>query len=305
MTSLFPDLNALTTKAAPKGMSTKSPLRYPGGKTRAVKILSALMPEDVLADTDKHVIAPFVGGGSFELWLTSQGKTVKAFDIFAQLAVFWSQCDTDPGSLTAELRTTKATGVDSDLFKQLQGELRAFEAAPDSSQLTKLEIATKFFAVNRCSFSGSTLSGGFSKQAAAGRFTESSILKVEQWNNPLFSVEHADAFTVLEDPELIEGADFMFLDPPYMLGKTKDKLYGDKGSTHDGFDHERLKSTLDTLSSKGIRFILTYNDSEEIRELYRDYHAVGTEWAYGMNQSKKSSEIILTNYDVASPASRP
>ena len=46
-------------------VSHRSVLRYPGGKYRARKILYNEMPENV--DT---VLSPFLGGGSFELYLT-------------------------------------------------------------------------------------------------------------------------------------------------------------------------------------------------------------------------------------------
>jgi hypothetical protein len=36
-----------------------------------------------------------------------------------------------------------------------------------------LQQAIQFFILNRCSFSGSTLSGGFSQEASNGRFTPS------------------------------------------------------------------------------------------------------------------------------------
>lgn len=292
MTSLFPGLDDAVK------LSTKSPLRYPGGKTRAIKVLSTLVPHDVLDSPDSFVLSPFVGGGSFELWLTAQGKPVQGYDVFSQLAVFWNQCQHHPEELSAALTALHAQGVGSETFKRFQTDLRAYEVSPGDTHLTDLEVATRFFVVNRCSFSGSTLSGGFSQQSATGRFTESSIEKVRHWNNPKFTVERGDAFDVLSSSETVSGADFLFLDPPYMLGKTKDKLYGDKGSTHDGFDHERFKETLDTVSSSGTRFLLTYNDSEEIRELYRDYVLIDTSWTYGMNASKKSSELIVTNYEI-------
>ena len=294
MTSLFPGLSDAAQKTTQ--LSVKSPLRYPGGKTRAIKTLAALVPDDVIDNTDAHILSPFVGGGSFELWLTAQGKTVRGFDAFAQLAVFWNQCQHRPQELSAALSALQKPGLGSETFKSFQADLRAYEASPDDSALTELEVATRFFAVNRSSFSGSTLSGGFSSQAAEKRFTASSVEKVAQWHNPRFIISHGDAFDILDDSALIAGTDFVFLDPPYALGGAKDKLYGDNGSTHSGFDHPLLKQKLDALDAQGIRFLLTYNDSEDIRSLYADYHLLSTSWAYGMNASKKSSELIIANY---------
>ena len=47
-------------------MNNKSPLRYPGGKTRACKIIE----QELLKRTDitkySRIVSPFFGGGSFE-----------------------------------------------------------------------------------------------------------------------------------------------------------------------------------------------------------------------------------------------
>jgi len=74
-----------------------------------------------------------------------------------------------------------------------------------------------------------------------------------------------------------------------MLGKKADKLYGDKGSTHSGFDHDGLHSLL----TKRSNWVLSYNDCDDIRDLYRDYNIVEAKWSYGMNKSKKSSELLI------------
>jgi DNA adenine methylase len=38
---------------------------------------------------------------------------------------------------------------------------------------------------------------------------------------------------------------------------------------------------------------MSYNDCEAIREMYDGYEIIEAEWAYGMNKSKESSEILI------------
>ena len=38
---------------------------------------------------------------------------------------------------------------------------------------------------------------------------------------------------------------------------------------------------------------MTYNNCDYIRNLYKDYIIIDANWSYGMNASKKSSEIII------------
>ena len=58
-----------------------------------------------------------------------------------------------------------------------------------------LQQATFFFILNRTSFSGSTLSGGFSKEATKKRFTKSSIQRVKN-----LSLEEVEFFNMDFEP---------------------------------------------------------------------------------------------------------
>ena len=80
----------------------------------------------------------------------------------------------------------------------------------------------------------------------------------------------------------------LFLDPPYYLQKAS-KLYGKNGDMHESFDHEGLFKVLDNTSN----WVLCYNDCPYIRKLYTEYTIIAVDWSYGMNKTKKSSEILI------------
>ena len=65
--------------------------------------------------------------------------------------------------------------------------------------------------------------------------------------------------------------------------------YGNKGDTHVDFDHQGLHKLL----TNRDRWIMSYNDCEQIREMYKNYEIREASWTYGMNKSKESSEIII------------
>ena len=85
----------------------------------------------------------------------------------------------------------------------------------------------------------------------------------------------------------------MFLDPPYNLEK-KSKLYGNNGDMHETFNHKLLFELLQTCEN----WILTYNNCDYIRNLYKDYIILDMNWKYGMNKSKNSSEIIIISKSI-------
>ena len=61
----------------------KSPLRYPGGKSKACKIIESEITKYIDLKNYKTLISPFFGGGSFEFYLQNKyDYTVLANDKF-------------------------------------------------------------------------------------------------------------------------------------------------------------------------------------------------------------------------------
>lgn len=174
-------------------------------------------------------------------------------------------------------------------------DLYAFLCA-ELFNFSKLERAAAFFILNRITFSGTSLSGGYSQGSFDGRFTESSIQRVVNvapllknvkiTNTDYSDILHADGENV-----------FIFLDPPYYTA-TKSALYGDSGKLHKNFDHERFANEVKSCNHK---WMITYDDCDYIRELYKDYKIIPFELMYGMrNVSKnaimKGNEVVILNY---------
>jgi DNA adenine methylase len=148
-----------------------------------------------------------------------------------------------------------------------------------------VERAAAFFVLNRSSFSGTTSSGGMSP--GHPRFTQSAIDRLRTFHADNFHVECSDYRDVI--PKHDDA--FLYLDPPYMNGQA---LYGIKGDTHKGFDHRALADLL----NKRERWIMSYNDSLEIRELYKEQPILSVEWIYGMSKNKQSNEILILSRDL-------
>lgn len=261
--------------------SVQSVLRYPGGKYRARKILEAH-----ITPTINSILSPFFGGGSFELYISGKGTKITGYDKFFVLANLWEQLSANPTTLSQKLQSLLGQ-VDSPLFKEFQAELAQIERQGFTDE--PVDTAAKFLIVNRCSFSGATLSGGFSKESARTRFTQSIINRVRDWDNPLVEVKCGDVFDILEEPVM---EDLLFLDPPYLLEEKKNRLYGISGNMHKDFNHSLFR---DKVVETDKPFLLTYNNTEEVRELWKNFEIVEAAWAYGMNNSKQSSEIIVKN----------
>lgn len=254
-------------------VKNKSPLRYPGGKTRAIKILSDVIKRKY--KEKKVLLSPFFGGGSLELVLHGEYNVVKGNDLFSPLIVFWKVVQTRPNELSRLVCSMMP--VSKEDFHTYRKKIT--ETNDD------LRIAALYFIINRCSFSGSTFCGGFSQQAAEKRLTLSSVERLEKvdLSNIVFSNMDVEEF-LKQNPETNDT--FLYADPPYYISSY---IYGKDGDLHISFDHEKFAS----LMKKRRDWILCYNDCEFIRNLYDGCRIENVSWSYGMNKTKKSSEILI------------
>jgi len=254
---------------------TTSPLRYPGGKTRACKKLDEIFINNFT--NIKTIISPFIGGGSFELYLMNKyNVNIIANDKFKPLYSFWNTCKLNKIKLYNILNT--CTSITKEQFIQYRNIIMTEE--------DELKQAYYYFIINRCSFNGSTLSGGFSQEASIKRFTKSSIEKINTNCLDKFSISNKDFEDFLLNNNNNES--LLFLDPPYYL-EVGSKLYGFSGDMHETFDHKKLYYILSSRNN----WMMTYNDCKYIRDLYKDFIIMDVDWSYGMNKSKKSSEIVI------------
>ena len=264
----------------------KSPLRYPGGKSRAVKIISPIIPE---FDEFRE---PFVGGGSIFVYLKQKfpDKTYWINDLYPNLFHFWKQTQQDIDKLIEQVYNWRNEFENGkELHRYLLENIETFD---------DLKKASAFFVFNRITFSGTSESGGFSKAAYEKRFTISSIDRVKLLSSILndTNITNYDYQDVIEK----EGKNvFIFLDPPY-FSATKSALYGKNGNMHKTFDHERFANVLKKTNHK---WLITYDDSEYIKDLFS--FANINEWnlTYGMrnvnkNGNQKGKELFISNYEL-------
>jgi DNA adenine methylase len=252
-------------------LSDKSLLRYPGGKTRGIEAITQYFPSNI-----KEMCSPFFGGGSIELFLASKGIKVYGYDIFKPLTEFWQCVVENPNELAEAVE--QFFPLPKKLFYELQEKQRAFK--------TKLERAAVYYVLNRSSFSGATLSGGMSPQHP--RFTRSSIERLRKFYNPNICVNQLD----FRKSILLHKRIFLYLDPPYLI---ESSLYGKKGNAHKDFNHQALCGIL----KKRDNWIMSYNDCEELRDLYAGFKILKPIWKYGMSNNKSSREILIFSNDLA------
>ena len=272
----------------------KTPLRYPGGKSRAVTKMEKYFP-----DLRNYVEfrEPFIGGGSVALHISKKYPNLKIWvnDLYEPLVNFWTNLQKCGVELKDQLLDYKLTHNDPDSARELFNNSKdVINKASESS----IDRAVAFYIVNKCSFSGLTESSSFSSQASNSNFSVRGIEKlpgyseiITNWNITNYSYDYIMEQQIHDDL-------FVYLDPPYDI---KDNLYGHKGSTHKGFDHDKFASDCNKYT---ISMMISYNSDQLVKDRFKtgwtaaEFDLTYTMRSVGeyMRDQKVRKELLLMNY---------
>ena len=271
--------------------SLKTPLRYPGGKSRAVPKLFKYFPD---MSNIKEYREPFLGGGSVAIAITKQYPDIDIWvnDLYEPLYNFWVELRDNGDYLHDQLKQLKSKYPDQGSAKGLF--LDAKEIVTDENQKDK-DRAVAFYIINKCSFSGLTESSSFSPQASDSNFSMRGIEKLPDYSTLItnWKITNLSYEQLLSDNKQT----FIYLDPPYDI---RSNLYGKRGSMHKGFDHDVFASDCDRFISPQL---VSYNSSQLVCERFKGWEAGQFDHTYTMrsvgtymNDQQERKELVLSNY---------
>ena len=273
----------------------KTPLRYPGGKSRAVKKMAEFFP---LFSDYKEFREPFLGGGSVALYISQMYPHLDIWvnDLYEPLYNFWRELQENGDEIRSQLVQLKQRHPDPASAKVLFLESKEY-LGNDPRRTNATARAVAFYIVNKCSFSGLTESSSFSKQASDSNFSMRGIDKLPYYRQIIKDWK----ITNLSYEELMtddKGA-FVYLDPPYEI---KSNLYGKKGNMHKGFDHDEFYYTCDRYVCDQM---VSYNSSNLIKSRFIDWKPYEYDHTYTMRsvgeymqEQQSRKELLLLNYVV-------
>jgi len=273
----------------------KTPIRYPGGKSKAIKTLSQWYPQII-----SEYREPFIGGGSIAIDVTKANPDIPVWinDLYVPLYNFWVQLRDRGQDLSEGVREQKEKMLErgtqdekdkfaKDLFNKYANELDTYD---------DFRKAVAFFIMNKCSYSGLTENSTFSRTAANSNFSLVGADKLSQFSELIkkWKITNIDYSEVMNAP----GEDvFVFLDPPYDI---KDFLYGKNREMHKFFDHDKFAEDVYKCPHE---FMITYNVNDRLLELYKDYYLREWKLRYSMahrgekgTDENVKTELLVTNY---------
>ena len=274
----------------------KTPLRYPGGKSKAIKTLSQWYPKII-----SEYREPFIGGGSIAIDVTKSNPDIPVWinDLYVPLYNFWVQLRDRGEELSERVREEKQNTLDQgdkekvtasakELFNKYKEEIDTYD---------DFEKAVAFFIINKCSYSGLTENSTFSPTASNANFSLVGARKLADFSKLIrcWKITNLDYSEVMNS--YATGDAFIFLDPPYDI---KDFLYGKNREMHKSFDHDQFASNCDHHTGHQL---ISYNSSQLVKDRFSGWNVSQFNHTYTMrsvgqymkNQQQRQ-ELVIYNY---------
>ena len=271
--------------------SLKTPLRYPGGKSRALPKIFQYIPDLKCFDEYRE---PFLGGGSVAIEVAKRYPFLDIWvnDLYNPLYNFWCILRDETQELYEVIKGYKEDYGSPEAARELFTEMKIQLNHEESEDFYR---AVAFYIINKCSFSGLTESSSFSPQASLSNFSMNNIEKLPEFGKLIKDWK----ITNLSYEELLtdDMGVFVYLDPPYDI---KDNLYGNRGSMHKGFDHDKFAADCDRhLCSQ----LVSYNSSNLVTERFEGWtvgefahtYTMRSTGSYNTDQASRK-ELVLHNY---------
>jgi len=260
-------------------MKVKTCLRFPGGKFYGLKKIHPFLQVE-----HKEYRESMVGGGSVFLGKKPASEINWINDKDENLINFYKVIQREDQKL--ELYELLENQIAS---KQKHAEIKVMKSK------NKIEQAFKFFYLNRTSFSGIMVSPRW------GYMLGSSVTP-DRWKDIIEPVskklEHTkitcfdfrkviNAKTKFHDHEVL-----IYVDPPYYDAS--------KNIYRKSFTKKDHSDLCQTLKKCPYKFVLSYDESEDVREMYDWAKVEDSKWTYYMSEERRQEgcELIISNFKI-------
>lgn len=267
-----------------------SMFRYPGGKGKFLPVLSNYL--DKLLIGSSQFADVFVGGGSV---LLDIAKRHPKMQLFANDKNYWIYCF---WNIVAGTDFTKLEALLNDVAHPVT--LEQFYKLREEPPIDDIGAAYRAIFFNRTTFSGIVHSGPIGGKDQNGKYTVNCRYNAKKLKEKILICNKLLAGrTIIENKDFSEYSPLnktdmvAYLDPPYVkAGKALYSEYMNK------LEHEILGKIL--LNRK--KWILSYDDSDMIREIYSNCSIYDTSGNYSINGVKthwsKKNELIIIPRDL-------
>ena len=273
----------------------KTPLRYAGGKSKAIYKLEKHLPD---MNTVREFHDCFLGGGSLPIYISKlyPNLKIKVNDIYKPLYNFWIQLR-DKGEMSDKLIEIKENHNNPESAKELFETQKKVLENVDSNDFDK---GVAFYIINKCGFSG-LVSSSFSSMASVSNFSVNGINNLKYYHTLIknWEITNDDYKDFIEKNSNKKDV-LLYMDPPYMIGPNNN-LYGDHGELHKVFKHEDFFEVCHKFNK--CDQLISYNSNNLIKDAFKGYKISDYDLTYTlrstgnyMKDQKERKELAIRSY---------
>lgn len=267
----------------------RTPLRYPGGKTKFSDFFSKVIKEEEI--NKPLFVEPYCGGAGAAVKLLLNNKVHKIYinDKDKSIYAFWYSILQNTERFIQRIQKTKVTLKEFDRQKEIQ---------KNKERVDLFNLGFSTFFINRTAFSGILTGGPLGGRHQKGdykidcRFSKKELIKKieliaeKRKNIRIFNKDAVEFLHLKTIKKLPRDRTIFYIDPPYF----------DKGgflyeNNYKKIDHQKLEKILRT--REGNLFI-SYDDTKEIREIYSLWKIEKKRIPHSAGQYKTGLELIIT-----------
>ena len=275
----------------------KPVIKWPGGKTQLLKELLPLIKNNLKPGSTFY--EPFAGGLAVTLALEHPNTVVN--DLNSELINMYKVIRDNPEELISELKCFQNSHNNEFYY-----HVRNLDRTDMLSRMSDVIKAARTIYLNKTCFNGLyrvNSKGYFNSPIGRTSSGKTPDIVQEELIREMSRFLKSVQFHNGDYKECLAGAtagDVVFFDPPYDTDEAI-KSEGFVGYQKEGWtrkDLEELKMICDELSIRGCKVILTNNDTEFVRELFKDYNFREIEVKRSINRDgnkRKGKELVIYN----------
>ena len=269
-----------------------TPLRYPGGKAKFAPKIKSIIENN---DLHGHYVEPYAGGAGVALDLLFNGvcTDIHINDLDLAIYHFWK-------SITEEtedfIRLVSKTDVTIEEWHKQKEILKQDDISP-------IERGFAAFFLNRTNRSGILKGGVIGGLQQLGnykldcRFNKETLIKriqkIGSLSNKIHVYNQDTEKWLLEIDNLIPSNSLIYLDPPY--------YEKGQGLYRNFYNHQDHKSIKEKLIKVKTPWVLSYDNNQNIRDIYQQYRQEEYILNYSASKKMKATEVIIYSDSIKLP----
>lgn len=267
-------------------------VKWVGGKRQLLAEITPLLPKKIPTYCE-----PFLGGGAV-LFSIQPSKAI-VNDLNGDLITVYKVIKDDVETLIQSLKKHENTSDYFYTIRDMDRDKETYQAISDVEKASRLIYLNKtcfngLFRVN----SAGEFNSPFGHYKNPNIVNEPVLRAVSKYFNASNISFYSEDFS--DTLSRVGKGGFVYLDPPYDPISDTANFTGYNKGGFDKNEQVRLKECCDTLTRRGVKFLLSNSATTFIKDLYQDYDIkiVRAKRAINADASKRGAieEVLIRNY---------